>query len=104
MQDAFIRTPYDKWQYVSIKTAYDKLCWLCGENNDHPDHIAGAKIARDAMKWRYYGTAMSQFYVGDPAAGRAGNLNSAESDAKSRVAAWYGMHDSKYTCSRASSS
>lgn len=87
----------------SIKTAYEKLCRLCGENNDHPDRVAGAKLALESL--RISGVpAATQFYVGEPTAGRAANLTSAEADAKSRVAAWYGIHDSQYSCSRASSS
>ncbi|HZZ05778.1 PIG-L family deacetylase [Paraburkholderia sp.] len=85
-----------------IKTAYDKLCELCGESNDHADRVASAKLALEAL--RISGQpAATQFYVGDPAAGRTANLTSGEADTKSRVAAWYGIHDSRYSCSRASS-
>ncbi|MFL9996973.1 PIG-L family deacetylase [Paraburkholderia sediminicola] len=90
-------------QDPSITTAVEKLCWLCGENNDHPDRAVGAKLALRGMSYLYMSHA-TQFYVGDPGAARAANLTSAESDMKTRVAAWYGKYDSKYQCSSASAS
>jgi hypothetical protein len=88
-------------QDPSITTPVDRLCRACGENHDHPDHPSGAKMAirgSEILESR----RTVQFYTGDPDAARPANLTPAESDAKTRVAAWYGTYDSKYTCARAS--
>lgn len=86
-------------QDYSITTPYLDVCWLCGENNDHPSHIASAKLAMEALANSGV-NALAQSYVDYPLSGRPLSLSLTQSTAKSQTAAWYGKYDYVYSCTQ----
>ena len=78
----------------TITVPYTKLCWRC-VGDDHPDHIASARLVLAAMA-AAPGNYAQVGYVDYPTQERPPNLNSFEIQRKSRVFRMYAEHDYKY--------
>lgn len=78
----------------TIAVPYSKLCWGC-VGDDHPDHIASARLVRDAMVLAP-GDYAQVGYVDYPTQERPPNLSSYEILRKSRVFRRYAEHDYHY--------
>lgn len=78
----------------SISVPYTSLCWRC-IGHDHPDHIASARLVRDAMK-RSPGDYGEVAYVDYPTQERGSNLAAAEIAAKTAAFKRYARDDYQY--------
>ncbi|MER1968312.1 PIG-L family deacetylase [Castellaniella sp. GW247-6E4] len=79
---------------ATIATPYTELCWRCA-GNDHPDHIAGARLVREAMA-QTPGTYAEVGYLNYPTQERPGNLDPVQTAAKTAVFLTYMRHDYRY--------
>ncbi len=79
---------------ASITIPYTKLCWRC-PGNDHPDHIASARLVRDAIKIRP-GNYAEVGYVDYPTQERPTNLTEAEINEKTKAFKHYAWDDYRY--------
>ncbi|WP_323017923.1 PIG-L family deacetylase [Castellaniella sp.] len=79
---------------ASIATAYTQLCWHC-PGHDHPDHIAGAKLVREAMR-QTPGPYLAQAYLGYPSQERPANLTAIERAFKTATFLRYMVDDPHY--------
>ena len=78
----------------SIAMAYTSLCWGCA-GHDHPDHIASARLVRDAMQIAP-GNYASQGYIDYPTQERPANLTAVEIADKSEAFRRYARDDYRY--------
>lgn len=78
----------------SVDTPYNKLCWRC-VGHDHPDHIASAKLVRDALAVTA-GNYEPVSYVDYPSQERPLTLTLRQSSEKSRVFNLYAQFDYHY--------
>lgn len=78
----------------TIAIPYTKLCWRC-MGNDHPDHIASARLVRDAMAIAP-GNYAEVGYVDYPTQERPPNLSAREIAEKTRVFHRYAQDDYRY--------
>jgi LmbE family N-acetylglucosaminyl deacetylase len=79
---------------ASIATPYTQLCWRC-RGHDHPDHIAGAKLVREAMLLAP-GTYLAQAYLGYPSQEQPANLSATERAFKTGTFLRYMADDPRY--------
>jgi len=82
----------------TISVPYTQLCWRCA-GHDHPDHIASARLVRDAMLLAP-GTYAEIGYVNYPTQERTANLSNSETSLKADVFRHYAWNDYRY-CARA---
>lgn len=75
----------------TITVAYTKLCWRCA-GDDHPDHIASARLVRDAMRVAR-GNYAEIGYLNYPSQERETNLTSTEIASKTRAYLQYARND-----------
>lgn len=78
----------------TITVAYTALCWRC-IGNDHPDHIASARLVRDAMKVAG-GNYARTGYLNYPSQERATNLTPDETQRKTHAFLEYARNDYRY--------
>lgn len=78
----------------TISVPYTQLCWRC-VGHGHPDHIASARLVREAML-RVPGNYADTGYVEYPSQERASNLNDAEIASKSLIFQHYAWNDYHY--------
>lgn len=78
----------------TIAVPYTQLCWRCA-GHGHPDHIASARLAREAML-RAPGNYAEMGYVDYPSQERATNLTQAEIASKSLIFQHYAWNDYHY--------
>lgn len=78
----------------TIAIPYSELCWRCA-GHDHPDHIASARLTREAMAL-VPGNYARIAYVDYPIQEREANLTPAEIGAKSEIFRYYAWQDQKY--------
>ena len=78
----------------TITVPYTQLCWRCA-GHGHPDHIASARLAREAML-RAPGNYAEMGYVDYPSQERATNLTQAEIASKSLIFQHYAWNDYHY--------
>ncbi len=83
-----------RYMDATIATPYAELCWRCA-GNDHPDHIASARLVREAMA-RAPGIYAETGYLNYPSQERPGNLDPAQAAAKTQVFLAYMRHDYRY--------
>lgn len=79
---------------ASITIPYTKLCWRC-PGSDHPDHIASARLVRDAIKVEP-GNYAEVGYVDYPTQERPANLTAAEITEKTKAFRHYAWDDYRY--------
>lgn len=79
---------------ASITTPYTQLCWRC-QGHDHPDHIAGARLVRDAMRMAP-GPYLAQAYLGYPSQEQPENLSATERALKTGTFLRYMADDPRY--------
>ncbi|HEY9281828.1 MAG TPA: PIG-L family deacetylase, partial [Eoetvoesiella sp.] len=79
---------------ASITIPYTSLCWRCA-GHDHPDHIASARLVRDAIDMAP-GNYSQAAYVDYPTQERAANLNAAEIASKTDAFKLYALDDYRY--------
>lgn len=75
----------------TITVAYTDLCWRCA-GDDHPDHIASARLVRDAMQ-AARGNYAEIGYLNYPSQERETNLTSAEIASKTHAFLQYARND-----------
>ena len=73
---------------------YTQLCWRC-TGHSHPDHIASARLAREAMAL-VPGNYAEAGYVDYPSQERTANLTDAETALKSEIFRRYAWEDHHY--------
>lgn len=78
----------------TISVPYTQLCWRCA-GHGHPDHIASARLAREAML-RAPGNYAETGYIDYPSQERATNLADAEIASKSVIFQHYAWNDYHY--------
>jgi len=78
----------------SVETPYSKLCWRC-VGHDHPDHIASARLVRDAMAITT-GNYEAVSYVNYPNQERPLTLTLRQLSEKSRIFNLYAQYDYRY--------
>ncbi|HLU01722.1 MAG TPA: PIG-L family deacetylase, partial [Advenella sp.] len=78
----------------SVQTPYNKLCWRC-TGHDHPDHIASARLVRDAMAITA-GNYEAVSYVNYPNQERPLTLTLRQLSDKSRIFNLYAQYDYRY--------
>lgn len=78
----------------SITVPYTSLCWRC-IGHDHPDHIASARLVRDAIR-AAPGDYAEAAYVDYPTQERGVNLTAAEIAAKTQAFKRYAEDDYQY--------
>ncbi len=78
----------------TISVPYTQLCWRCA-GHGHPDHIASARLAREAML-RAPGNYAETGYIDYPSQERATNLADAEIANKSVIFQHYAWNDYHY--------
>ena len=78
----------------SVETPYNKLCWRC-TGHDHPDHIASARLVRDAMAITA-GNYEAVSYVNYPNQERPLTLTLRQLSEKSRIFNLYAQYDYRY--------
>lgn len=78
----------------SISIPYTSLCWRC-IGHDHPDHIASARLVRDAIRMAP-GDYAEAAYVDYPTQERGVNLTAAEIAAKTNAFKRYAQDDYQY--------
>lgn len=80
----------DPW----IRTPYHKLCWRC-RGHDHPDHIASARLALEAMA-RAPGAYTFEVYLNYPSQELPANLTPRQSARKAEIFQRYMRFDRHY--------
>jgi LmbE family N-acetylglucosaminyl deacetylase len=78
----------------TITVAYTDLCWRC-KGDDHPDHIASARLVRDAMR-AARGNYAEIGYLNYPSQERETNLTSTEIANKTSAFLQYARNDYRY--------
>ncbi|EHK63234.1 PIG-L family deacetylase [Achromobacter arsenitoxydans] len=78
----------------TISVPYTQLCWRCA-GHGHPDHIASARLAREAMV-RAPGNYAETGYIDYPSQERATNLTETEIASKSVIFQHYAWNDYHY--------
>lgn len=78
----------------TISVPYTELCWRCA-GHGHPDHIASARLVREAMLLAP-GNYAEAGYVDYPSQERETNLAQAEIDHKSEIFRHYAWNDYHY--------
>ncbi|MFD4837400.1 PIG-L family deacetylase [Achromobacter sp. NPDC058515] len=78
----------------TIVVPYTQLCWRCA-GHGHPDHIASARLVREAML-RAPGNYAETGYIDYPSQERASNLTEAEIASKSVIFQHYAWNDYHY--------
>ncbi|AUT47843.1 PIG-L family deacetylase [Achromobacter sp. AONIH1] len=78
----------------TISVPYTQLCWRCA-GHGHPDHIASARLVREAML-RVPGNYAEAGYIDYPSQERASNLDPAEIAGKSVIFQHYAWNDYHY--------
>ena len=78
----------------TVSIPYTRLCWRC-VGHDHPDHIASARLARDAMA-QVPGNYAEIAYVDYPTQERHRNLTLAEVASKTGAFRHYAWDDYRY--------
>jgi len=78
----------------TISVPYTQLCWRCA-GHGHPDHIASARLVREAML-RAPGNYAETGYIDYPSQERASNLTAAEIASKSVIFQHYAWNDYHY--------
>ena len=78
----------------TINVPYTQLCWRCA-GHGHPDHIASARLVREAML-RVPGNYAEAGYIDYPSQERASNLDPAEIAGKSVIFQHYAWNDYHY--------
>ncbi len=78
----------------SVQTPYNKLCWRC-TGHDHPDHIASARLVRDAIAITA-GNYEAVSYVNYPNQERPLTLTLRQLSDKSRIFNLYAQYDYRY--------
>jgi hypothetical protein len=78
----------------SITVPYAKMCWRCA-GHDHPDHIASARLVRDAIAAEQ-GNYAEVAYVGYPTQERDTNLSAHEANEKTEAFRRYAWNDYRY--------
>lgn len=78
----------------SITVPYAKLCWRCA-GHDHPDHIASARLVRDAIAAEQ-GNYAEVAYVGYSTQERDTNLSAHEANEKAEAFRRYAWNDYRY--------
>lgn len=78
----------------TITVAYTALCWRC-VGNDHPDHIASARLVRDAME-AASGNYARTGYLNYPSQERETNLTPDETLRKTDAFLEYARNDYRY--------
>lgn len=78
----------------SITTPYTALCWRCA-GHDHPDHIASARLVRDAMQMAG-GVYAKTAYLSYPSQERESNLTPEEIANKTSSFLEYARNDYRY--------
>lgn len=78
----------------TVAIPYSELCWRCA-GHDHPDHIASARLTREAMIL-IPGNYAQIGYVDYPTQERDANLTPDEIGAKSETFRYYAWQDQKY--------
>lgn len=78
----------------TVTIPYTQLCWRC-KGHDHPDHIAGAKLVREAML-AAPGPYVEVAYVDYPTQERPANLPSDAIRLKTEAFQIYARHDYHY--------
>lgn len=78
----------------TISVPYTQLCWRCA-GHGHPDHIASARLAREAML-RAPGNYAETGYIDYPSQERATNLAESEIASKSVIFQHYAWNDYHY--------
>ncbi|CZZ98339.1 lipoprotein [Bordetella trematum] len=78
----------------TISVPYTQLCWRCA-GHGHPDHIASARLVREAMR-QAPGNYAEMGYIDYPSQERASNLDEAEMAGKSLVFQHYAWNDYHY--------
>jgi len=78
----------------TISVPYTQLCWRCA-GHGHPDHIASARLVREAMA-RVPGNYAETGYVDYPSQERDANLADAEIASKSEIFRQYAWNDYHY--------
>ncbi len=83
----------------SITIPYADLCWRCA-GHDHPDHIASARLVREAIALER-GTFAEVAYVDYPSQEREANLSPGETQGKTQAFRHYAWNDYRYCANRA---
>lgn len=83
----------------TVAIPYTALCWRCA-GHDHPDHIASARLVRDALQVFPEGLFSEVAYVDYPSQERDANLSAAEIKDKTETFRRYAWDDYRY-CSGA---
>src|SRR5690606_16232406 len=78
----------------TISVPYAKLCWRCA-GHGHPDHIASARLVRDALTLAP-GNYAETGYIDYPSQERASNLAQAEIARKTEIFRRYAWNDYRY--------
>lgn len=78
----------------SITIPYTDLCWRC-IGHDHPDHIASARLVRDAITLEH-GNYAEVAYVDYPSQERETNLSTSETSEKTEAFRRYAWSDYRY--------
>jgi LmbE family N-acetylglucosaminyl deacetylase len=78
----------------SITIPYAKMCWRCA-GHDHPDHIASARLVRDAIAAEQ-GNYAEVAYVAYPTQERDTNLSASETNEKTEAFRRYAWNDYHY--------
>lgn len=81
----------------TIQIPYTELCWRCA-GHDHPDHIASARLVRDAIR-QDQGSYAEVAYVDYPSQERVANLSPQETREKSEAFKRYAWNDYRYCAS-----
>lgn len=83
-----------RYMDATITVPYTQLCWRCS-GNDHPDHIASARLVREAMA-ATPGLYAQVGYLSYPSQERPSNLDSLQTARKTQVFLTYMRHDYRY--------
>jgi len=78
----------------TISVPYTQLCWRCA-GHGHPDHIASARLAREAIRLAP-GNYAEMGYIDYPSQEREANLTEAEIANKSEIFRQYAWRDYHY--------
>jgi LmbE family N-acetylglucosaminyl deacetylase len=78
----------------TINLPYERLCWRCA-GHDHPDHIAGARLVRDAIA-RSAGSYATRSYLNYPSQEKPANLTPIQTLHKTEAFRRYALHDYRY--------
>jgi LmbE family N-acetylglucosaminyl deacetylase len=78
----------------TVSVPYAQLCWRC-TGHDHPDHISGARLVRDAMA-QAPGPYASAAYLDYPSQERPANLTPEQARRKTEAFRIYASNDYRY--------